>query len=82
MEPERTSQSTLASGQESSGRAGSRWLVLGVLCAGMLMVVLDTTAVNVALPAIRGDLGFSQPGLAWVINLDSRCGNPIEAGAL
>ncbi len=58
----------VAAAQESGGGAGSRWLVLGVLCAGMLMVVLDTTAVNVALPAIRGDLGFSQSGLAWVVN--------------
>ena len=58
----------LAAGQQSRVSAPSRWLVLGVLCAGMLMVVLDTTAVNVALPAIRSDLGFSQPGLAWVVN--------------
>ena len=45
-----------------------RWLALAVLCAGMLMIVLDATIVNVALPAIQGDLGFSQSSLAWVVN--------------
>jgi len=44
------------------------WLALYVLCAGMLMIVLDATIVNVALPSIREDLGFSQNGLAWVVN--------------
>src|SRR5919197_749909 len=48
--------------------SASRWLALVVLCAGMLMIVLDQTIVNVALPSIRGDLGFSQSGLAWVVN--------------
>src|SRR5262249_7980136 len=47
---------------------GSRWLALIVLCAGMLMIILDQTIVNVALPAIQRDLGFSQSGLAWVVN--------------
>jgi EmrB/QacA subfamily drug resistance transporter len=47
---------------------GSRWLALYVLCAGMLMIVLDITIVNVALPSIQDDLGFSQSNLAWVIN--------------
>jgi EmrB/QacA subfamily drug resistance transporter len=46
----------------------SRWLALLVLCTGMLMIVLDMTIVNVALPAIQGDLGFSQSSLAWVVN--------------
>jgi EmrB/QacA subfamily drug resistance transporter len=46
----------------------SRWVALGVLCVGMLMIVLDATVVNVALPAIQSDLGFSQSGLAWVVN--------------
>src|SRR3954465_12197651 len=46
----------------------SRWLALVVLCAGMLMVILDGTIVNVALPTIQDDLGFSQSNLAWVIN--------------
>jgi EmrB/QacA subfamily drug resistance transporter len=46
----------------------SRWVALVVLCTGMLMIVLDMTIVNVALPSIQGDLGFSQSGLAWVVN--------------
>jgi EmrB/QacA subfamily drug resistance transporter len=45
-----------------------RWLALAVLCAGMLMIVLDATIVNVALPAIQADLGFGQSSLAWVVN--------------
>ena len=49
-------------------RDRSRRLVLLVLCAGMLIVVLDGTAVNVALPVIRSDLGFSGSSLAWVVN--------------
>src|SRR5437899_9467235 len=46
----------------------SRWVALVVLCAGMLMIVLDATVVNVALPSIQSDLGFSQSSLAWVVN--------------
>src|SRR6201996_4690870 len=46
----------------------SRWVALIVLCTGMLMIVLDMTIVNVALPSIQSDLGFSQSGLAWVVN--------------
>ncbi len=46
----------------------SRWIALVVLCAGMLMIVLDQTIVNVALPSIKEDLGFSQSSLAWVVN--------------
>src|SRR4051794_12814800 len=49
-------------------KAPSRWLALVVLCAGMLMVILDQTIVNVALPSIQRDLGFSASGLAWVVN--------------
>jgi EmrB/QacA subfamily drug resistance transporter len=45
-----------------------RWLALYVLCVGMLMIVLDATIVNVALPSIQDDLGFSQNDLAWVVN--------------
>src|SRR5919108_2474797 len=45
-----------------------RWLALYVLCLGDLMIVLDGTIVNVALPSIRDDLGFSQASLAWVVN--------------
>ena len=46
----------------------SRWLALYVLCLGDIMIVLDSTIVNVALPSIRDDLGFSQTSLAWVVN--------------
>jgi EmrB/QacA subfamily drug resistance transporter len=45
-----------------------RWMALYVLCLGMLMIVLDATIVNVALPSIQDDLGFSQSDLAWVVN--------------
>ncbi|GGV20177.1 MFS transporter [Streptomyces filipinensis] len=45
-----------------------RWSALAVLCAGQLMVILDGTIVNVALPSIQRDLGFSSSGLAWVVN--------------
>jgi EmrB/QacA subfamily drug resistance transporter len=46
----------------------NRWAALYVLCAGMLMIILDGTIVNVALPSIQEDLGFSQSSLAWVVN--------------
>jgi EmrB/QacA subfamily drug resistance transporter len=46
----------------------TRWLALYVLCTGMLMIVLDATIVNVALPSIQDSLGFSQSSLAWVVN--------------
>src|ERR1700709_1215784 len=46
----------------------SRWTALYVLCAGALMIVLDATIVNVALPSIQDDLGYSQSDLAWVVN--------------
>jgi EmrB/QacA subfamily drug resistance transporter len=46
----------------------SRWIALYVLCTGMVMVILDATIVNVALPSIQDDLGFSQSDLAWVVN--------------
>ncbi|CAB3775573.1 Multidrug resistance protein Stp [Paraburkholderia ultramafica] len=45
-----------------------RWLALIVLCLGVLMIVLDTTIVNVALPSIRADLGFTEVSLVWVVN--------------
>ncbi|AEG91729.1 DHA2 family efflux MFS transporter permease subunit [Ramlibacter tataouinensis] len=48
--------------------ARRRWWALLVLCLGVLMIVLDTTIVNVALPSIRADLGFSETGLVWVVN--------------
>jgi len=46
----------------------SRWLALTVLCAAMMMIILDGTIVTVALPTIQRDLGFSSAGLAWVVN--------------
>src|SRR5919205_1015472 len=46
----------------------TRWLALYVLCLGSLMIVLDVTIVNVALPSIRQSLGFSETSLAWVVN--------------
>src|SRR2546421_5977034 len=60
--------------QNSQGNAPARpaernrWIALVVLCAGMLMIVLDQTIVNVALPSIQSDLSFSQSSLAWVVN--------------
>src|SRR5258708_17614977 len=44
-----------------------RWLSLLVLCAGFLMIILDSTIVNVALPSIQPDLAFSQSILAWLV---------------
>jgi EmrB/QacA subfamily drug resistance transporter len=52
--------------QPDSGRR--RWIALGILCLGQLMMVLDATIVNVALPSIQRDLHFSQGNLTWVIN--------------
>jgi EmrB/QacA subfamily drug resistance transporter len=61
------SQPTTATpAQAESGR--SPWAALLVLCVGVLMIVLDATIVNVALPSIQSDLGFSQADLAWVVN--------------
>ena len=51
---------------ELTGR--SRWIALIVVCIGDLMIVLDATIVNVALPSIQDDLGFSAESLAWVAN--------------
>jgi len=48
--------------------ARKRWWALYVLCAGVLMIVLDTTIVNVALPSIREDLRFTETSLVWVVN--------------
>jgi len=45
-----------------------RWWALYVLCAGVLMIVLDTTIVNVALPSIQEDLRFTETSLVWVVN--------------
>src|ERR1041384_5787018 len=60
-----TAQEPLAMTFETDRR---RWLALYVLCAGVLMIVLDTTIVNVALPSIRADLRFTETSLVWVVN--------------
>jgi EmrB/QacA subfamily drug resistance transporter len=54
--------------QLQSGDERQRWTALVVLCAGFLMIILDQTIVNVALPSIQTDLHFSQSNLAWVVN--------------
>jgi EmrB/QacA subfamily drug resistance transporter len=52
----------------ATGTGTRRWAALYVLCTGMLMIVLDMTIVNVALPYIQNDLHFSDSALAWVVN--------------
>lgn len=61
-------ESSPATPAAADAPARSRWLALYVLCAAMLMIVLDGTIVNVALPSIQDDLGFTQSDLAWVVN--------------
>ncbi len=62
----------IATGQGSPAKPvrseRERWIALVVLCLGFLMIILDGTIVNVALPSIQTDLGFSQSSLAWVVN--------------
>src|SRR4051794_32809443 len=53
---------------QTTGTDRRRWMALYVLCVGVLMIVLDATIVNVALPSIQQDLDFSQSNLAWVVN--------------
>jgi len=53
---------------ETTLSARTRWLALIVLCLSTLMIVLDSTIVNVALPSIRASLGFTGVSLAWVVN--------------
>jgi EmrB/QacA subfamily drug resistance transporter len=55
-------------GTGTRGEREARWAALYVLCAGMLMIVLDVTVVNVALPSIQEQLHFSSASLAWVVN--------------
>jgi EmrB/QacA subfamily drug resistance transporter len=62
-----TERSERSSGT-GSVRQHRRWLALVLVCLSSLMIVLDSTIVNVALPAIQRDLGFSQAGLAWIFN--------------
>ncbi|MGC0373830.1 MFS transporter [Streptomyces sp. SAI-229] len=62
------STSTASSSSAAPPRTYSRWASLVVLCAGTLMTILDGNVVTVAMPAVQRDLGFSAPGLAWVVN--------------
>jgi EmrB/QacA subfamily drug resistance transporter len=61
-----TTQAAAETGTTLEGR--KRWLALYVLCLGDVLIVLDSTIVNVALPSIQSDLGFSEASLAWVVN--------------
>src|SRR5262245_16784563 len=54
--------------EQTTDDSRTRWLALYVLCLASLMIVLDVTIVNVALPSIREDLGFTNESLAWVVN--------------
>jgi EmrB/QacA subfamily drug resistance transporter len=69
-EAEGMTEQALNNERHDSAATGDRrrWMALYVLCVGMLMIVLDVTVVNVALPSIQNDLGFSQSSLAWVVN--------------
>ncbi|MEV0237922.1 MFS transporter [Nonomuraea sp. NPDC050786] len=49
-------------------RAGATWMIMALACASQFMVILDASIVNVALPSIRGELGFTPTGLPWVVN--------------
>ncbi|MEU8105580.1 MFS transporter [Nonomuraea muscovyensis] len=60
--------STGTAAQRARPHAGPAWTVLALVCAGQFMVILDSSIVNVALPSIHGDLGFTPTGLAWVVN--------------
>jgi EmrB/QacA subfamily drug resistance transporter len=64
-----TTESGRRPGPSSASLEGRRrWLALYVLCLGDVLIVLDSTIVNVALPSIQADLGFSEASLAWVVN--------------
>jgi len=66
MEEIMTSTSTAT--QRARPHAGAAWVVLSLVCACQFMVILDAAIVNVALPSIQRDLGFTATGLAWVVN--------------
>jgi EmrB/QacA subfamily drug resistance transporter len=63
-----TDNSTSLTEKRRASEDRQRWIALVVLCAGFLMIILDQTIVNVALPSIQTDLHFSQSNLAWVVN--------------
>jgi EmrB/QacA subfamily drug resistance transporter len=63
-----TETAVSSSDQAVTASERRKWIALVVLCVGMLMIILDSTIVNVALPSIQSDLGFSQSNLAWVVN--------------
>ncbi|HLL67329.1 MAG TPA: MFS transporter [Micromonosporaceae bacterium] len=70
-----TASSTVAGTREADGGTGSQAVTAGrrlaqlaILCSGTLMIILGETIVNVALPSMQRDLGFSQPHLAWIVN--------------
>jgi MFS family permease len=65
VEADTLNRAVAGAGIQSTDR---RWLALVILCLGDLMIVLDVTILGVALPSIRGDLGFSEESLAWVVN--------------
>jgi EmrB/QacA subfamily drug resistance transporter len=67
-EADRPAASTSSAGPVPAAAREDRWPALYVLCAGMLMIVLDVTVVNVALPSIQEQLHFSSAALAWVVN--------------
>jgi EmrB/QacA subfamily drug resistance transporter len=68
LERQMTEIALSSSGQAAQESESRKWMALVVLCVGMLMIILDSTIVNVALPSIQEDLGFSQSSLAWVVN--------------
>lgn len=84
VEPETPPARPAAAEPHAASSPRTRWISLTVLCTGMLMIVLDGTVVNVALPAIQRDLGFAQGDLAWVVNayLISFAGLLLLAGRL
>ncbi|MHB8531146.1 MAG: MFS transporter [Solirubrobacteraceae bacterium] len=63
-----TSTGRQAEASRSERNERRRWIALAVLCLGQLMMILDSTIVNVALPSIQKDLSFSQGNLTWVMN--------------
>src|SRR3954466_7406978 len=57
-----------ATSLQAGGRGNRRWLALGLIAAAQFMVIMDTSIIGVALPQMRGDPGFSPPGLSWIFN--------------